>query len=95
MGYVRNGFNLPHCFTWFFLSLLVIIGYELYEFTLDRLFDSQMQGVYTVVDNQLVMIISSVADTLQDIILGIMGAVGIFLLEKSKGRTNSKIYKYI
>ncbi|MEN9625891.1 MAG: hypothetical protein RL557_219 [archaeon] len=66
----------------FFLSLLVILGYELYEFTLDRLFDAHMQGVYRIVEGKRVIMISGVQDTVQDILLGMLGILGSFFVVK-------------
>ncbi len=57
----------------FLLSILVIFSYELYEYTSDKLFNTKMQGVYHFINNQSIMVMGKTSDTIQDILLGIIG----------------------
>ena len=65
----------------FFLSLIVILGYELYEFISDQLFHTHMQGFYIIVNNTLIVIIGKTIDTASDIILGLLGVIFYFFIK--------------
>ena len=54
----------------FIISLVVIVGYEAYEYFSDLFFNTHMQGVYF----EEVLLIDAFTDTVQDVILGTSGA---------------------
>lgn len=59
--------------TAFILSIFIILGYEIYEYLMEYYFEIPMRGVYQIINNQLIMLIDPVKDTLQDVALGIGG----------------------
>lgn len=75
--------NIPKQYrliTTIFLSVLVILSYELYEYISDELFNTTMQGVYKKINDQFIMVVGKMTDTIQDIILGIIG-IFIYLVK--------------
>ena len=65
----------------FSLSIAVILGYEFYEYFSDVIFNTRMQGVYRIVENELVIVIGSVIDTASDIVIGLTGVI-VYLVVK-------------
>ena len=61
-------------------SLLIILGYEFYEYVSDFFLNTSMQGVYQRIGDETIVLIGSVADTLQDIVLGLLGVLGSFFV---------------
>ncbi len=61
-------------------SLLIILGYEFYEYVSDFFLNTSMQGVYQKIGDETIVLIGSVADTIQDVVLGLFGVLGSFFV---------------
>ncbi|MBS3080431.1 hypothetical protein J4221_03095 [Candidatus Pacearchaeota archaeon] len=68
----KKKLNYP-LITAFIFSLSIILAYEFYEYIMDYYFEIPMRGVYQNINNQIIMLIDPVKDTIQDITLGITG----------------------
>lgn len=65
--------------TAFLFSLIIIISYEGYEYGMDQIFGENMRGVYQMINNQLIMVVDPLKDTIQDVALGIVGFFLFFI----------------